>query len=166
MLQNMRVLHMLRVRRFKSGDEDSLRLICRDTTLNVNALEYGAELAGKWAARLEDRTRWANRIRKMHPFVAEMNNEVVGFAELTPTGEISAFYSHHKCQGSGVGSVLFEAIEAEAFRLQLDCLKVESSLSASGFFARKGFNIVEEKVRLTEGVPSKSVAMEKKLSVE
>ncbi|MCU7915753.1 MAG: GNAT family N-acetyltransferase [Candidatus Thiodiazotropha sp. (ex Gloverina cf. vestifex)] len=41
--------------------------------------------------------------------------------------------------GKGVGSALLQAIEAEALRLGLAQLSVEASITARGFFERKGF---------------------------
>jgi len=95
--------------------------------------------------------------------VAEQNGTITGFAELTKMGKVSAFYSHYEWQGKGVGYALYEAIEAEASRLAMDSIQVESSSSASGFFARKGFHVIREKVNLTDGIPSKSLLMQKRL---
>ncbi|MDH3693309.1 MAG: GNAT family N-acetyltransferase [Gammaproteobacteria bacterium] len=153
----------MQVRRFKAGEEDVLRRICWDTTLKINIHEYGAELVQKWVARLKDKSRWEKRIYRKNPFVAEQNETVIGFAELTKTGKIRAFYSHYDWQGKGVGKALYEAIETEASRLEMDSIQVESSSSASSFFTRKGFYVVREKLNLTDGIPSKSLLMQKRL---
>lgn len=154
----------MQVRRYKIGEEDALRQICRDTTLRVNVEEYGCELVEKWAAMLKDVSKWEERIHRKNPFVAEKDGAIVGFAEITETGKISAFYSHCEWQRKGVGEALYEAIEAEASRLEVDSIQVESSSSASGFFERKGFRVMDEKVNLTDGIPSKSLLMRKQLS--
>ena len=154
---------MFYVRRYKAGEEESLRQICRDTTLHVNVKDYGVELVNKWAARLADAPRWAERVHRHNPFVAVMDNQIVGFAEITDAGKISAFYSHWQWQRKGVGDALYDAIEAEAARLNLDHLLVESSTGASGFFERKGFRVVGENETLTDGVPSRSVLLRKRL---
>lgn len=154
---------MMRVRRYRAGEEDALRRICRDTTVRVNVDEYGSKLVEKWASNLDSTSKWKERVSRVNPFVAECDGELVGFAELSATGRIGAFYSHHEWQGKGIGKALFEAIESEASRLRITTLRVDSSVDASGFFSARGFKVLRELVTLTDGIPSKSLYMEKQL---
>jgi hypothetical protein len=57
----------MRIRRYRVGEEDVLRQICRDTTLRVNVDEYGSELVEKWAAKLGNASKWKNRLREANP---------------------------------------------------------------------------------------------------
>jgi len=154
---------MMQIRRFRVGDEEALRRICRDTTLRVNIDEYGSELVEKWTSNLGDASKWKNRVSRVKPFVAECAGIIVGFAELSATGRIGALYSHHDWLGRGVGKALYRAVESEASQRGMTILEVDSSVGASGFFEARGFQIVEERVTLTEGIPSKSLYMEKQL---
>lgn len=79
---------MMRIRRYRIGEEDMLRRICRDTTLRVNVEEYGSELVEKWTSKLGDSVKWKNRMRRANPFVAECDGVLVGFAELSESGRI------------------------------------------------------------------------------
>lgn len=150
---------MIQVRRFREGEEESLRQLCQETTRLVNVNEYGKNLVEIWALRLKNRADWKERIKYKNPFVAEINGEIVGFAELTKKGNISAFYSHHLWQKKGVGSALLEAIVKEADDFNLKAIQVESSIAASKFFENRGFEKHEEKTTLTDGIPSKSVVL-------
>lgn len=152
---------MIKVRRYIKGEEEILRQICRETTLLVNLKEYGSELVHKWAARLENNSTWNEHVEKRNPFVAENDNEIVGFAEFTAEGRIGAFYSHHQWQQKGVGTALLESIETEAEKLGLETIWVESSLSASGFFEKKGFKSSEAKEVYTDGISSMSIVLVK-----
>lgn len=150
---------MIEVRKYKKGEEEVLRKICRDTTCRVNVEEYGSVLVEKWASRLSSSSKWKERVEKKKPFVAEKDGTIVGFAEFTKNGQISAFYSHYKWQGKGVGTALLDAIESEAAELGIRTIQVESSMSASKFFERRGFCVVEEKETLTDGISSRSVVL-------
>jgi len=154
---------MMRIRRYRVGEEDVLRQICRDTTLRMNVDEYGSELVEKWAAKLGNASKWKNRLREANPLVAECDGELVGFAELSDSGRIGALYSHHDWLGRGVGKALYDAIESEASRRGMTTIEVDTSFGASGFFRANGFRIMEERVVLTDGIPSKSLLMEKRL---
>ena len=153
---------MISIRRYREGEEDCLRQLCRDTTCQVNVREYGKELVEKWASRLGSRTDWNERVRLKQPLVAEVNGEIVGFAELTKKGSISAFYSHHLWQKKGIGSALLEAIKKDADKLGIEIIQVESSLSAKRFFTNRGFEEIEVKTTLTDGIPSKSVLLQQR----
>jgi len=152
---------MIKVRRYRKGEEETLRQLCRDTTLLVNLKEYGPELVQKWVARLRNNSTWVEHVKNRNPFVAEIAGKIVGFAEFTDTGRIGAFYSHHEWQQKNVGSTLLETIEAEAQKLEIESIWVESSLSASKFFERKGFEVVEDREVFTEDIPSRSVVLVK-----
>lgn len=150
---------MIKIRKYRKGEEDVLRQICRDTTRHVNVLEYGSVLVEKWVARLADSVQWRQRLQQHNPLIAENDGEIVGFAELDPTGRINAFYSHHQWQQRGVGSALLEAIEIEAKTAGITCITVVSSIGASKFFEHRGFRAVEERQSLTGGTSSKSLLL-------
>lgn len=78
-------------------------------------------------------------------------------------GHIDYFYVHHKWQGKGVGSMLYQAIEEAAIRQKLHYLYAEVSVPAKEFFLRKGFKIREERNNIICGAPAKQFIMEKKL---
>ena len=151
---------MIQIRRYRKGEEESLRQLCRDTTCLVNVNEYGKALVEKWASRLDNRIDWKERVKYKNPFVAEIDGEIVGFAELTRKGNISAFYSHRLWQNKGIGSALLETIVEEADSLGIKTIQVESSISASKFFISRGFDKIEEKTTLTDGLPSKSILLQ------
>ena len=151
---------MIQVRRYRVGEEEVLRQICRDTTRLVNVAEYGKHLVEIWASRLDDRLDWAERVKYKNPFVAEVDGEIVGFAELTKQGKISAFYSHHLWQNRGIGSALLEAVLRESDKLEIGIIQVESSIAASKFFTKRGFDEIEVKTTLTDAIPSKSVLLQ------
>lgn len=156
---------MIKVRKFRKGEEETLRQLCIDTNRHVTALEYGAILVEKWCARLASSARWRDRVQRKNPWVAVSDSVIVGFAELTEPGQIGAFYSHFQWQGKGVGSALLEALESEAQKIGFETICVDSSMSASRFFERKGFRAVEERQALTDGIPSRSLFLVKSARV-
>jgi len=152
---------MINVRRYSKGEEEVLRQICLDTTLVINVKEYGSELVHKWTTRLKDKSAWKEHVRKKNPFVAEIDSQLIGFAEFSTNGKIGAFYSHHHWQRKGVGTALLCRIETEAEKLGIENILVESSLSASKFFESKGFKVMREIEVYADGIVSKSIELVK-----
>ena len=86
-----------------------------------------------------------------------------GFAELESDGHVDGFYCHADWQRKSVGKRLLAAIEDEAKRMCLSSLFLESSITARGFFAGQGFEVVSEENNLVCGAPAKRFHMRKRL---
>lgn len=80
---------------------------------------------------------------------------------LEPDGHIDCFYCHKDYQRRGVGSQLYQAIEAKALELPVNRLFVEVSITAKPFFQRMGFAIVKEQTVDRRGETFTNFAMEK-----
>ncbi len=155
---------MIKVRRYRKGEEEILRILCRETTLKVNIKEYGHELVRKWVTKLDDSRSWETHVKNKNPFVAEVEGEIVGFAEIAESGKIGGFYSHFQWQSRGVGSDLLKSIESEAVKLEIEKIWVESSLSAGKFFKGRGFCLLKKKQVFTDGVSSENEVLVKHLT--
>lgn len=153
----------MKIRRYRTGEEEELWQLCRDTTHIVNGRDYTPEQVEKWAPRTVDMHRWRERVRSKNPFVAERDGAILGFAELENDGHISGFYCHHRWQRQGVGRALYGAIENEASRLHFRALHVESSASAAPFFLSMGFEAVDVHEFQDCGAPVKNFIMTKRL---
>ena len=154
----------MNIRRYKSGEEDTLWQLYHDTTHEINGRDYNPVQCEHWAPGQVDMAKWKERIRIKNPFVAEQDGKIVGFAELEPDGLIDYFYCHHQHQRSGVGRSLYRTIEAEAIRLKLTCLRALVSTTAKDFFLSMGFEIVEQRDNVVCGAVAKNYLMRKQLS--
>ena len=73
------------------------------------------------------------------PLVAECEGELVGVALLTQAGKLALCYVLPEVQGQGVGKALVEGLEAQARVWGISKLRLHSTLTASEFFARRGY---------------------------
>ncbi len=156
----------MEVRRYKSGEEEELWQLLHDTTHIINGKVYTEDQVNRWAPHDKNMDEWRERIKKKNPFVAVEEGEIIGFIELEPDGHIDYFYAHHKWQGKGVGSLLYNVIEKEAIGRKMPRLYAEVSVPAKGFFLNKGFIIIEEKNKIICGAPAPNFMMEKKLPLD
>lgn len=152
------------IRKYQKKDARALADIYYYTIHNINSRDYSEEQINAWAPisslELEG---WEIKWAKIVPFVAVMNDQIVGFAEFEPDGHIDCFYVHHDFQGVGVGSSLINAIENEAKKNNIDRIYAEVSITAKPFFKRKGFIIIKERIKLIKGVNLTNFIMEKTL---
>ena len=134
-----------------------------DTTHIIIGEFYTKEQVQRWAPDDKNMDEWKERVREKNPFVAVEDGNIIGFAELESDGQINYFYVHHKWQGKGVGSALYNSIEGEATRQGIPFLYADVSKPAKGFFLRQGFEIVEEKNNIVCGAPAPNFTMKKRL---
>ena len=151
------------VTRYKAGEEAALYTLYRETTHRILGRDYTPEQCERWAPLKRDMTEWALRLRSQNPFVARKDGQIVGFGELEPNGHIDFFYVHHDWQRRGVGVALYQAIEEEALRQNIQELYLESSVTAKPFFLRMGFQIQEKRENIICGAPAPQFLMRKRL---
>ncbi|MGK5594530.1 MAG: GNAT family N-acetyltransferase [Parachlamydiaceae bacterium] len=153
------------IRRYVSQDAPFLAKIFYDTIHTINAKDYTKEQLDAWAPESSlQAERWSEKFARTRPFVALVNEEVVGFAEFEHSGFIDCFYCHHDWIGKGVGSTLMQKIFDEAQFMGITRLFSNVSTTAKPFFEKKGFSILEKQVVVRNDVELINYKMEKFIS--
>ena len=153
----------LTIRAFQPGDALEIMRLFRDTVHNVNSRDYTPEQVEAWAPALMDEPRWHERLRANFTYVAEAGGQIVGFSELERGGRIATLYVHHRYQTQGIGSRLLSDTETRARALGARRLTAEASLTAYGFFQRRGFKLVRAQDVDLRGVSFRNFIMERVL---
>ncbi|MCH7628116.1 MAG: GNAT family N-acetyltransferase, partial [Proteobacteria bacterium] len=83
--------------------------------------------------------------RRNRPFVAELDDEIVGYADIQPSGYIDQFFVSGSHPRRGVGTMLMARLHQEAISLGLKELTSDVSKTAEPFFLRHGFQVVERR---------------------
>ena len=109
---------------------------------------------------------WVDRLAQKKPFVAIVDEQMVGMAELEADGFIDYFYVHPRWQDKGIGKVLLATLEAEAEKTGVRTVFADVSVTAQPFFLSQGFRIIEAKSNVVLGHPAPNFRMQKTLSSE
>ena len=149
----------MNIRRYKIGEELAIWEVYYGSTRNIVAREYTDKQVERWAPDDYDMKSWKAKLAKSNPFVAVINDRVVGFAELEDNGHIDYFYCHHEFQRQGIGSALLQKILTEAEHLGINRLFAEVSTTAQKFFLANGFNVDEESNNVVCGQPARQYKM-------
>jgi putative acetyltransferase len=102
-------------------------------------------------------------MRGIQPFVAEMDGQIVGYADVQASGYVDHFFVSGLHPRQGIGRSLMVVLESEATRLQVIELTSDVSRSAQPFFERFGWQVVEQRVRVMGGVEVPNARMHKVL---
>jgi putative acetyltransferase len=153
----------MKIRRFQPGEELALFEVFYSAIHLIARNDYSEEQLNAWAPLDLDRELWVDRINGINPFVAEIDGQPVGYADVQLNGYIDHFFvcGHHSRQG--VGKALMDVIHSEAKRLNLTELTSNVSQTAQPFFDRFGFVIVERKKSVIRGIELRNALMRKEL---
>src|SRR5262245_3088504 len=153
----------LLIRDFRPTDALEIMRLFYDTVHSTNARDYTPEQIKAWAPAIPDEPRWHDRLRANFTYVAETNGQMVGFSELRRDGYIETLYVHHRHQSMGIASRLLSEMETRARALGAKRLYTQASLTAYGFFQRRGFKLVRAQDVELRGVSFRNFLMERVL---
>lgn len=140
------------IREFRIGDEMALHSVFLSAIHDIASKDYTPEQIQAWAPALLDHGIWIERMRGICPFVVELQDKIVAYADVQPNGYIDYFFVSSSVAGTGVGTMLMNHIQAAARNQSIDILTSDVSRTAQPFFARFGFVIVEQRVPIVRGV--------------
>ena len=151
------------VRNFNAGEETFLRSVFFSSVHQLASRDYSPEQLEAWAPREYDDSHWIKKIRKLRPFVAEVDGCVVGYADLQASGYIDHFYVAGSRVGRGVGRALMEHIHRAAHQRRILELWADVSLTAEPFFAKWNFVAETRQSVVVRGIVIPNVRMRKRL---
>lgn len=154
-------MNKITVRSYKKSDCSELAKIYYSTIHNVNIKDYTEEQVNAWApeSSLEE-DGWSKKWEKLPPWVAVINDQIVGFTEFASSGYIDCFYCHHQYQGKGVGKALMSHVKSIANDRGITRIWAEVSITAKPFFEKQGFKVVKEQLVNLRGVELVNFVME------
>lgn len=158
------------LRRFEERDLEEAHRLFAGTVHTVCRMEYTREQAEAWAPEEWDRAAWRDSLSRHFTLVAEDGaGRIVGFADLDGP-YLDRLYVHRDFQGQGAATALASALEGQAQRAGEPLLYTHASLSARGFFEKRGYRAVKAQTvyrphpSTGRGVALQNFVMEKRLA--
>lgn len=150
------------LRPYRAADKRILQQLFFDTVHTVNARDYTPEQLNVWAPHEPNRESWA-RLDDQHCFIVESQKVMVGFASLSKEGLVDFLFVHKDFQGRGIATTLLKQLERVARKKGFSSLTTEASITARGFFEKRGFVAQSENRKILQGVDFLNFKMEKAL---
>lgn len=154
---------MIKIREFQQGDEAVLRALFYHTIRKVNLKDYSVAQVQAWAPDNYDQAKWAARMAEIKPFIALINEQIVGYADVQQDGYIDHFFCHAGFQGQGIGKTLMQHIHQKAEGV--GCMRLYSHVSktAKPFFEHFGFQVQKKQQVSIRGQLLTNFVMDKTL---
>jgi putative acetyltransferase len=128
----------------------------------VSSKDYTGAQIDAWA-KVEDFAGWGVRRASRPTWMAEVDGQPAGFADLTADGLLDMMFVHPEFQGIGIASRLLQTVETEARRQGLGRIHTEASKTARPFFEKRGFRLVRAQKVEKRGQLLDNFVMEKLL---
>jgi putative acetyltransferase len=153
------------IRDYCPGDLAALIDLFRGSVRSVARRDYSERQVLAWAPDFIGSEGFALRRAAKPTWVAEINGQIVGFADLESDGHVDMLFVHAGHQGKGIARALLAHIENMAMRQSLDRLYTEASITARTAFKRSGFQVITDQTVTVRGETFVNYRMEKQLSV-
>jgi putative acetyltransferase len=140
------------IRPYAESDLSAVVKVFTDAVHVGAADHYTAEQRSAWAPVPPDVSYWRTRLASLHTLVAERNEQVAGFISYEDDGHIDFLYTSPAFARQGVGSALYGHAESALRANGIRVFFTEASLIARPFFARQGFEPVEQEVVTRRGL--------------
>lgn len=151
---------MIHVTPYQSGLETELFDVFSSAIKEVCSNDYTPEQITAWLPSSYDADKWKSLMGKLKPYIAKVDGQVAGYADLQDDGYIDHFYVSARHQSQGVATALMDTLlKAGAGH---ERLYAHVSITARPFFEYKGFAVVSENMVMREGVELKNYIMERR----
>ena len=105
------------------------------------ASDYTPAQRDVWTASVHDKEKWVKRIDNQYFLVAEIGDDMAGFASLDNRNYIDLMFVNPTFQGRGVAKSLLQNLLEHSNEAKIT---VHASITAEPFFERNGFKLVKE----------------------
>lgn len=118
--------------------------------------DYTPAQRAAWAPCVPDAALWHASLSAHRTVVAEADGNLVGFGDVTAEGYLDRLFVLPDWQRRGVAGALCDALEAGQAHIT-----VHASLTARGFFERRGYCVLRAQQVMRQGVLLPNFVMEK-----
>lgn len=146
------------LREYASRDCPQLAALFFETVHTVNAGDYTPAQLDAWAPGAVDEDAWDRSFLAHRTLVAENQGQILGFADMDPSGYLDRLYVHKDHQREGIAALLCDALERDCSAPKFT---THASITARPFFEKRGYQVVRPQVVERHGVLLLNYVMEK-----
>lgn len=147
------------IRAYAAGDLESIVAIFQRSVREIASRDYSSRQIAAWAPEAPDLAAWAERLRRGTVFLAERQDEILGFLAIDAEGYIDLLFVHPASQRQGVATALCEFAVGWAAARAIPRLSAAVSLTAKPFFAAMGFRVLRVQQPELRGVKFRNFLM-------
>lgn len=157
-MKNPQTTDTILIRRYLPSDLPEMAALFHHTVHEINARDYTREQLNVWATGQIDEARWSRSLQEHISLVAVSDGQIVGFADMDPSGYLDRLYIHADHQHKGIATALCDRLEAEV----TGDITTHASITARVFFEKRGYRVICMQQVNLKGILLTNYLMEKK----
>lgn len=146
------------VRKYRQSDTKELFKLFCDTIYTINSKDYTKEQLDAWAKKDRDLSLWEKSLSKNFTIVIEKNGTIIGFGNIDKTGYLDMLFIHKDFQRKELATLICDNLEKN---FPLNKITVHSSITAKGFFEKRGYKVVKKQSVGRENISITNYILEK-----
>ncbi|QDH78489.1 GNAT family N-acetyltransferase [Echinicola soli] len=123
--------------------------------------DYSEEQIAAWISSVINEERWKQALKEEFFLVAEYDAKIVGFGALKDDNYIDFMYVQYDYQRLGLAERLLKALENKAKENKAGLIIADASKTAIPFFEKMGFSMVQENIKVVNGLELINYRVEK-----
>ena len=143
---------VITIRKYKPGDCAAMVKLFYDTVHTINARDYTKEQLNVWAKENVDLEAWNRSFLNNNTLIAEINGEIVGFADMDNSGYLDRLYVHKDFHRRGIAAALLNELERCAKETGILSFETYASITARSFFEKQGYTVEAENRIIRDGI--------------
>lgn len=154
---------MIHIREATLDDIPYITSIFRDTIIHINAKDYSEKQIKVWSSGADDIEKWEERIKNTYFIVAELKDNIVGFAYLTKGCYFDGLFVHKDYQRRGIATKLMQIIESKVIDNGYEVIKSDVSITALPFFEDQYYDVEKKQKKNLKGLAFENYLVSKAL---
>ncbi len=137
----------MNLRQITIKDQINIKRIYFDSIQSIDEKIYSKEQKLAWSCQAWINLEFHKSITKGKGFIMEDRNKEIGFAIRYPKNKLSLLYVKGNFRRKGIGNILINAIEKEAFKEGISSIQTDASLLSYKLFLKNNWKkIRKEKI--------------------
>ena len=142
----------MNLRQITIKDQINLKRIYFDSIQSIDEKIYNKEQKLVWSSQAWMNLEFHKSITKGKGFIMEDLNKEIGFAIRYPKNKLSLLYVRGNFRRKGIGNILINAIEKEAFKEGISSIQTDASLLSYGLFLKNNWKKVSKEKIIIQNI--------------
>jgi putative acetyltransferase len=149
---------MITIHPYYLGVERELFNIFTSAIRDICIKDYSQEQINAWLPSEYRSQEWKKRLEGINPYIAMLDENIAGYADIQEDGYIDHFFVGAKYQSQGIGKALMNSLLGNT---KSERAYSHVSITAKPFFEKNGFVVVKENTAVIRGVELRNFVMER-----
>lgn len=132
----------MKIRQYIPSDCSILLQIFHNTVHKININDYNLAQIDVWADGNYDLFEWNKNFLSHNTLVVEIDEIIVGFGDMSPSGHLDKLYVHCEYQRIKIATSIISQLEFDARNNQIKTITTFASITALPFFKQQGFQVI------------------------